>query len=47
MEVTSLNAVEYHVWLPLDVRHCFKRHPFSFIFNLGNKAKSQQAKSGE
>jgi hypothetical protein len=24
-----------------------KRHPFSFIFNLGNKAKSQEAKSSE
>jgi hypothetical protein len=24
-----------------------KRHPFSFIFNLGKKAKSQGAKSGE
>jgi hypothetical protein len=24
-----------------------KRRPFTFIFNVGNKAKSQEAKSGE
>jgi hypothetical protein len=36
VEVIFLNAVEYCLRFPLDVRHYF-----SFIVNLGNKAKSQ------
>jgi hypothetical protein len=48
VEVILLNAVEYHLRFPLDVRDTVsKPHPFNFIFNLGNKAKSQGAKSGE
>jgi hypothetical protein len=46
VEVIFLNAVEYRLRFPLDIRHCFKT-PLYFIFNLGNKAKSQGAKSGE
>jgi hypothetical protein len=41
-----LNAVEYRLRFFLDVT-VSKRHPFSFIFNFGNKAKSQGAKSSE
>jgi hypothetical protein len=37
-EVIFLTAVESGLQVPLDVR---ERHPFSFVFNLGNKAKSQ------
>jgi hypothetical protein len=47
IEVILLNSVEYRLRFPLDVRHVSKRHPFSFILNLGNKVKSQGAKSSE
>jgi hypothetical protein len=46
MEAIFLNAVEYRLKFPLDVT-VSKRHPFSFIFSFGNKAKSQGAKSCE
>jgi hypothetical protein len=47
MEVIVLNAVEYRLQLiPFRCQTLSKR-PISFIFNLGNKAKSQGAKSGE
>jgi hypothetical protein len=46
VEVIFLNAVEYRLRFPLDVT-VSERHPFSFIFDMGNKAKSQGAKSGE
>jgi hypothetical protein len=38
VEVIVLNAVEYRLRFPLDVRHCFKTSPLQFHFNLGNKA---------
>jgi hypothetical protein len=47
VEVIFFNAVEYCLQFPLDVRHCFKHRPFSFVSNLGNKAKSQGTKSGK
>jgi hypothetical protein len=47
VEVIFLNAVKYLLRFPLDVRQCFKTSSFHFIFNLGNKEKSQGAKSGE
>jgi hypothetical protein len=43
VEVIFLNAVQYRLRFPL----VSKRRQFSFIFNLGNKAKSQEAKYGE
>jgi hypothetical protein len=43
VEVIFLNAVEY-LWMSDTVSKC---RPFSFIFNLGNKAKLQGAKSGK
>jgi hypothetical protein len=46
VEVIFLNVVEYHFRFPLDVT-VSKRHPFHLIFNLGNKVKSQGAKSSE
>jgi hypothetical protein len=50
MEVIFLNAVEYWVSLAIPFwmsNTVSKRHPFSFIFNLGNKAQSQGVKSSE
>jgi hypothetical protein len=47
VEVMFLNDVEYRLRVPFVARHVSKRRPFSFIFNLENKAKSQRAKSGE
>jgi hypothetical protein len=47
VEVIFLNAVEYHLQIPLDVRHCFKTSSLQFLFQFGNKAKLQGAKSGE
>jgi hypothetical protein len=47
MEVIFLNAVQYHLWSLWMPDIVSKHHPFSFIFNLGNKEKSQGAKSGE
>jgi hypothetical protein len=47
VEVTFLNALStacYSCWISDTVS---KHRPFSFIFNLGNKAKSQGTKSGE
>jgi hypothetical protein len=47
VKVIFLNAIEYHLqsfWMSDTVSKC---RPFSFIFNLGNKAKSQGSKSGE
>jgi hypothetical protein len=42
VEVHFLNAVEHRLRVPLDVGHCFKTFsPQFFIFNLGNKVKSQ------
>jgi hypothetical protein len=40
MEVICINAVEYRLPFPVDVRHCF-------IFNLRNRAKAQELKSAE
>jgi hypothetical protein len=40
VEVIFLNAVE-HLWMSDTAS---KHHPFSFIFNLENKVKSQGAK---
>jgi hypothetical protein len=45
MKVIFLNAAEYRLRFPLDVDTVSKFHPFSFILNLGNKVKSQGARS--
>jgi hypothetical protein len=37
MEVILLNAVEYHLWFPLDVRHCFKMSSLQFHFQFGKQ----------
>jgi hypothetical protein len=43
VEVIFLNAVEYRLRFPLDVRHCFKTSSLRFHFQFANKAKSQGA----
>jgi hypothetical protein len=45
MEVIFLNAVP--LVIPFGCQTVSKRRPFSFILNLGSKAKSQGAKSSE
>jgi hypothetical protein len=47
VEVILLNAVEYRLRFPLDVRHCFEMLSLQFHFKFGKKAKSQRAMSGE
>jgi hypothetical protein len=39
VEVTFLNAVEYHFRLPLDVKHCFKMSSLQFHFQLGKQSE--------
>jgi hypothetical protein len=47
VKVISITAVEYHLRFTFECQTVSKRLLFSFIFNLGNKAKSQGAKSSE
>jgi hypothetical protein len=39
VEVIFLNAVEYRLQLPLDVRHCFKTSSVQFYFQFGKQSK--------
>jgi hypothetical protein len=39
VEVIFLNAVEYRLRLPLDVRHCFKTSPLQFHIQFGKQSE--------
>jgi hypothetical protein len=39
VEVIFLNAAEYHVRFPLDVRHCLKTSSLQFHFQFGKQSK--------
>jgi hypothetical protein len=39
MEGISLNAVEYRLRFPLDVRHCFKMPSIQFHFQFGRQSE--------
>jgi hypothetical protein len=39
VEVIFLNAVEYRLRFPLDIRNCFKTSPFQFYFLFGKQSQ--------
>jgi hypothetical protein len=47
MEIIYLNAVGYHVSLPLDVKHCFKMLSLQFHFQFGKQSKIMGTKFGK
>jgi hypothetical protein len=39
MEIILPTAVEYYLWFPLVVRHCFKMSSLQFNFQFGKQSK--------
>jgi hypothetical protein len=39
MKVIFLNALEYCLWFPLNIRHCFKMQCLQFHFQFGKQSE--------